>query len=62
MMKPKFYPLLQQCIEHGLERGWYRAHKHDDNPSSDTIQYNQYEAIMSELHEWFEFEQGDDIE
>lgn len=62
MMKPKFYPLLERCIEDGLAFGWVRAHKHDDNPDPQHIQNAQYEAVINELHAWFKFEQGDDIE
>jgi hypothetical protein len=55
-MKPKFYELLQCCIEDGLERGLNRAYKHTDFPDSDRIRNCQFESIMLELHEWFDFE------
>jgi hypothetical protein len=54
-MKPKFYPLLQQCVENGIVRGWNRAHKHTDTPDILHVQTQIFDEIFSELHEWFEF-------
>lgn len=54
-MTPKFYPLLQQCIEDGVARGYAHAHKHDDDPGSDAVRLAIYDAIMFEIHEWFDF-------
>ena len=55
-MKPKILPVLEQCIEHGTIRGYNRAYKHDDDPSSDVITQTIFNCIMEEIHEWFEFE------
>jgi len=52
-MTPKPLPVLQQCIEHGIELGWNRAHKHQDNPDPEHIKEQIYEEIMNEIHEWF---------
>jgi hypothetical protein len=54
-MKPKIVPLLDQCIETGIQLGWQRAHKHDPNPSTDHIHTEIYQAIWSELDAWFDF-------
>ncbi|CAB5222019.1 hypothetical protein UFOVP242_233 [uncultured Caudovirales phage] len=54
-MKPKILPVLEQCIEHGTIRGYNRAYKHDDDPSSDVITQTIFNCIMEEIHEWFEF-------
>lgn len=55
-MKPKLFPLLEQCIENGLKCGYNRAHKHIDNPTDDQIFDQQHSAIMGEIWEWFDFE------
>ena len=55
-MRPKFYALLQACIEDGLDRGYSRAHKHTDNPTPLALKESQFDAIMLELNEWFDFE------
>ena len=55
-MKPKILPVLEQCIEHGTIRGYNRAYKHDDDPSSDVITQTIFNCIMEEIHEWFTFE------
>lgn len=54
-MTPKFYPLLEQCIETGLIRGHHRAHKHRPDPTLDHMVEEQRQAIMAEIHEWFDF-------
>lgn len=54
-MIPKFLPVLEMCIENGLNRGYRRAFKHSDNPDESTITGKQYECIMEEIHEWFDF-------
>lgn len=54
-MKPKFRPLLEQCIENGIRRGYYRAHKHVTDPNPEEIFNAIEEAIMGELFEWFDF-------
>jgi hypothetical protein len=58
-MKPKVIPLLEQCISSGIERGWNRAHKHDDEPSPGVIKDCIDEAIWSDLHEFFDFPEHD---
>jgi hypothetical protein len=55
-MKPKILPLLDVCIETGIQLGWQRAHKHTDNPTPDHVYTQIYQAIWSELDEWFDFQ------
>ena len=55
-MKPKLLPLLEQCIEDGILRGYVRAFKHDSDPPEAHIRDTIYNCIMEEIHEWFEFE------
>lgn len=56
-MKPKLLPLLERCIEDGLELGYNRAHKHVDTPTQQQIVNNQYDAIMNQIFEAFDFEE-----
>lgn len=56
-MKPKTIPVLDQCIETGIQLGWQRAHKHQDNPTELQIHTEIYQAIWSELDEWFDFQE-----
>ena len=55
-MKPKILPVLEMCIENGLNYGYTRAFKHDDNPSEEFITNTIKESIMHELSEWFDYE------
>ena len=55
-MKPNIHRILSRCIEEGLVVGYNRAHKHNDEPTSETIVDCQYTAIMNEIDEWFTFE------
>lgn len=56
-MKPKFLPLLERCIGDGLERGYNRAHKHTDKPTEQQICQNQFDAILADIFEAFDFEE-----
>ena len=55
-MKPKFFPVLEMCIETGLARGRARAFKHNDNPSEQEIIDNMTKAILEDIFEWFDLE------
>lgn len=54
-MKPKFFPVLDMCIENGIKLGYNRAHKHTETPTREQIEIQIYDAIMHEIYEWFEF-------
>ena len=56
-MKPKLLPILERAIEEGTNLGYNRAFKHTDAPDETLIKYKIYEAIMEEIHEWFEFDE-----
>lgn len=55
-MTPKMLPLLERCIEEGIELGWRRAHKHTDTPTEEQIRNHINEAIWLTIHEWFDIE------
>jgi hypothetical protein len=50
-MKPNWYFIICRAIEDGLKLGWNRAHKHVDNPESETILEHQNNAIFELLSE-----------
>lgn len=60
MLKPKFFPILEMCIDNGLRLGYRRAYKHSDNPDEETIYHKQYDAIMEEIYQWFDVEMKND--
>ena len=55
-MKPDAYKILMQCVETGIELGWRRAHKHNDEPDEVAIKIAIETAIQNEICEWFNFE------
>lgn len=59
IMKPKIHLLLEQCVENGTRRGYYRAHKHNNNPDPETIFQEIEDSIMGEIYEWFDFPSND---
>jgi hypothetical protein len=59
-MRPKFQPLLAECIEKGVRRGYSRAFKHAENPTGVAIVQSIETAVMAELYEWFEFDSVSD--
>ena len=55
-MKPKFYPILTDCIERGVQLGMNRAYKHDDAPSREVIAQNVETEILNQLYAYFVFD------
>ena len=55
-MKPKIYKLINMAVEEGVRQGWYRAHKHVENPCEQAIKDSIESAVMSEIHEYFSFD------
>jgi len=56
-MKPKFRVILEQAIEEGVRRGYFRSFKHVENPTESAIIENIEEAVMSSIYEYFDFEE-----
>lgn len=54
-MRPNAYRILDEAVERGVVVGWDRAHKHTDEPDSEHLCDAIYNAIMSEICEYFEF-------
>lgn len=55
-MKPKVLPILEIALTEGINYGWVRAHKHNENPGEAIIKENIQEQIMNSLYEYFDFE------
>jgi hypothetical protein len=55
-MKPKTRVILEMAIEEGVRRGYSRAHKHVEKPSEGSIIMNIEEAVMSQIYEYFTFD------
>ena len=55
-MKVKTLVILEMAIEAGVKRGLHRAHKHIENPNEGTIRDNIEESVMSEIYEYFSFD------
>jgi hypothetical protein len=58
-MKPKFRVILEQAIEEGVRRGWHLAHKHVENPTEGAIIERIEDAVMSQIYEYFTFDEND---
>lgn len=56
-MQPKTLKLIEHCIEIGIDRGFHKAYKHNDNPGQPLIKESISMAIMDEIYEWFEFQE-----
>ena len=55
-MKAKTLVILEMAINVGVKRGWHKAHKHIENPNEGTIRDNIEECVMSEIYEYFSFD------
>ena len=58
-MKPKIRVILELAIEQGVRRGYSRAHKHVENPAEGAIIDQIEEAVMSQIYEYFTFDEED---
>ena len=56
-LTPKSQAVLEMCVDAGIERGWHRAHKHNDDPDEQTIKNEIALCVMGEIYEWFNFEE-----
>ena len=57
-MTPKFTQLLEKCILDGVILGHKRAYKHDDAPSELDINGSIVNEVLTEIHEWFDFDEA----
>ncbi len=58
-MKPKIHVILSQAIEEGVLRGYRRAFKHNEDPSEEVICETIEECVMSQIYEYFTFDEED---
>lgn len=56
-MKPKTRVILELAIGEGVRYGYSRAHKHIENPSEGAIIEAIEEAVMSQIYEYFDFDE-----
>ncbi len=56
-MKPKFRVILNQAIEEGVLLGYRRAFKHNEDPSEEVICETIEECVMSQIYEYFTFDE-----
>jgi hypothetical protein len=58
-MKAKMRVILEMAIEQGVRRGWQRAHKHVENPTEEAICETIEDCVMSQIYEYFTFDEED---
>ena len=57
-MTPKFTQLLEKCILDGVVLGHKRAYKHNDSPSESDINQSIVNEVLTEIYEWFDFDEA----
>jgi len=57
-MRPKIREILEECIEQGINNGYHRAHKHDEEPNHRRILDEIEDAIWLEIDQRFDFERN----
>lgn len=55
-MKPKEYRVLSEAVEAGVNYGYRRAYKYTDAPSEDHFKNEVSQAVVTEICEWFSFD------
>lgn len=58
-MKAKMRVILEMAVEEGVRRGYSRAHKHVENPTEGAIIEQIEDAVMSQIYEYFTFDEED---
>jgi hypothetical protein len=58
-MKAKTRVILEMAIEQGVRRGYRLAHKHVENPTESAITERIEDCVMSEIYEYFTFDEED---
>jgi len=58
-MKPKIHVILSQAINEGVLHGYRRAFKHNEDPSEEVICETIEECVMSQIYEYFTFDEED---
>jgi hypothetical protein len=56
-MRVKEYTVLTDCVERGVAFGMSRAYKHSDTPSTEYINQQITDAVLSEICEYFDFKE-----
>jgi hypothetical protein len=56
-MVPKFRLILEMAIDEGVCIGYWKAHKHVEDPSPDAIIESIQEHVMSKMYEYFDFDE-----
>jgi hypothetical protein len=54
-MIPKFRVILNQAIDEGVSQGLFRAYKHNDNPSKESIIESISNELINSFDEYFDF-------
>lgn len=60
-MKANEYKVLEEAVDNGILVGWTRAHKHTEEPTGEDIRTAIFNAVMTEICEWFQFDRGSDV-
>ena len=55
-LRVNVYAVLARAVEEGIEYGWNRARKHVENPTPEQIKSAIYEAVMTGICEYFDFD------
>ena len=61
-MKVKEYTVLSDCVERGVQLGMNRAYKHTDFPTNDQLMSTMFDAVLSEICEYFDFDDNTTVE
>lgn len=55
-MRVNCYAVLSDCVERGVQSGWYHAHKHTDDPDEESIRRHLIDDVLNEITEYFSFD------
>lgn len=60
-MKVNYHKIIKNAIADGVDNGWYYSHQYTNSPSKENIKQAIIDHIVSELEEWFVFEENENV-
>ena len=51
------FEIISRAVNEGIQYGWMRAHKHDDNPNAEFVKDEIEKAVVGELCDVLKFDE-----
>lgn len=55
-MKPNYQKIVEELVESGVRRGYFRSFKHCDDPTDEQTINTICDCVIEEFYNWFRFD------